>query len=291
MRKGPVFIVGLHRTGSTLLKNMMDINSDMCMIPEELHLWSPYPWRVDLTDICKEKNMSRNEAKRILDELFSGKLYGAFWRNIGEYGIEKDEIEKNIKDGMRCIDIVNLIFENYVKKKGKSGWGAKYPVHIGGINRLKRWYPDARLIHLTRDPRAIYVSKSNDEASRRRKEKHPFLHIFINLYTMLQISFEYRISASFHRKYNGKQGYTLLRYEELLENPEKKMKRICEFSGIEFEEDMLNALGKPSSITGEVKRGIDRNRKDAWEKVISPWERILIDMMTARSRKILGYKR
>ena len=63
----PVFIVGLHRTGSTLLKNMMDLNSEMCMMPEELHLWSPYPWRVDMTDICKEKNMDRNEAKKFQD--------------------------------------------------------------------------------------------------------------------------------------------------------------------------------------------------------------------------------
>ncbi len=285
----PVFIIGLHRTGSTLLRNIVAAGKDIAILPEELHLWSAYPWRTDITDLCPGKRMSREEAKDFLDVLFSGRLYGAFWRKIAEYGIEKQAVESRLRDGMSCMDVVNEVFDEYIGNLKASRWGAKYPVHIAGLARLEQWYPEARLIHLTRDPRAIYVSKSKDEASRRRKEEYPVLSVFFDIYTMFQIAFEYHVSARVHRKHDGNEGYMLLRYEDLLKEPEKQVKRTCSMAGIRFDESMLDAFGKPSSLTGEVKKGIDPSRARAWERVIRPWERIFMDILTFRSRKTLGY--
>ena len=185
MKKPPVFIVALHRTGSTLFKNMLNNNPEICMMPDELHLWSPYPWIVDLDDLChKVRKIKNEELNNILNLFFSKKLSATFWKNIEEYKLDKDRILKNLRkiNEATCIDIATAIFEDYKEICGKEMWGAKYPVHIAGIKLLEKWYPKCKIIHLTRDPRGIYISKSNDEASRNRKKKYPYLAFFYDLF-------------------------------------------------------------------------------------------------------------
>jgi len=208
-------------------------------------------------------------------------------------GITKEEILEALsnKKGLTCIDIATQIFITYNNKIcNKKLWGAKYPVHIAGLKLLEKWYPTGRIIHLTRDPRAIYISKSNDEASRRRKEKYPYLAIFYNILIILLISFDYKISALQHKKYNGRDNYIIIKYEDLVSKPQSTIKRICNFLDVPYTENMLYASGKPSSLTGKIKEGTDASRIYKWKHVIKPWEKLLIDILTHRSRKILGYK-
>ncbi len=292
MKKPPVFIVGLHRTGSTLFKNMLNNNPEICMMPDELHLWSPYPWIVDLDDLCsKVRKIKNEELNNILNLFFSKKLSATFWKNIEEYKLDKDRILKNLRkmNDVTCIDIATAIFEDYKEICGKEMWGAKYPVHIAGIKLLEKWYPKCKIIHLTRDPRGIYISKSNDEASRNRKKKYPYLAFFYDLFLIMFIGIEYSLSAHIHQKYKNKNNYLLVKYEDIMINPEGTMKEICKFLGVRYVPEMIYASGKPSSIDGKIKKGVDRKRAYRWKAVIKPWEKLLIDILTSKARKKLGY--
>ncbi len=294
MANGPIFIVGLHRTGSTLLKNMLNNNPEICMLPDELHLWTIYPWEIDIhTFWYKGTIKNKKHIDDCLNFLFSKQMSGAFWKKyLVEEGITKEEILEALynKKGLTCIDIATQIFIIYKNKICKKKlWGAKYPVHIAGLKLLEKWYPNGKIIHLTRDPRAIYISKSNDEASRRRKKEHHYLATFYNLFLIFLISFEYRISAIQHKKYNGRDNYILIKYEDLVSNPQSTIKEICDFLELPYTENMLYASGKPSSLTGKIKEGTDISRIYKWKYVIKPWEKLLIDILTRRSRKILGY--
>ena len=84
----PIFIVSIYRTGSTLLRNILDSNPFIAMLPEEAHLWNPYPWRTDITQICKDLK-SQKDAEEFIEMLFSDKLYGPFWKKINRYPIDK----------------------------------------------------------------------------------------------------------------------------------------------------------------------------------------------------------
>ncbi len=292
MKKPPVFIVGLHRTGSTLFKNILNNHPEICMMPDELHLWSPYPWIVDLDDICpKVKKLKKEKLNEILNIFFSKELSATFWKDIDEYKLDKNKILKNLKNmkEITCIDIATAIFENYKENCGKDMWGAKYPVHIAGIKLLEKWYPKCKIIHLTRDPRAIYISKSNDEASIYRKKKYPYLAFFYDLLLIMFIGMEYSLSAYIHQKYKYKNNYMLVRYEDILTYPEETIKDVCEFIGVGYLPEMIYASGKPSSIDGKIKKGLDKKRAYRWKNVIKPWEKLLIDILTSRARKKLGY--
>jgi len=76
-----------------------------------------------------------------------------------------------------------------------------------------------------------------------------------------------------------------LRYEDLILNPNKIINQICHFLDIPYEEIMLNSYGKPSSLDGKIRKGIDPTRASAWEKKINRWEKMLIDIFTYHSKK------
>lgn len=295
MNKKPVFIVGLNRTGSTLLRNMLDLNSSLAMIPEELHLWDPYPWANCVLSYCKNKDLSKKENRIIfLNLLFSKIFYGSFWEKIDSYNIDKqkiiDELEKIEDNELNYIDIINLLFNYYLEIRKKDRFGVKYPLHISRIDLLNKWYPDCKIIHLTRDLRAIYLSKKNDEFSTKIKEKYKRLNFFIDFFIFVREIAEYNWSRRIHIIYNKQDNYLLLNFEKLVTKPKETILDICKFLEIPFEEQMLCPKGKPSSFTKKISNRFDIDRINAWEKKIKPWERKLINIFASRSLREFGYR-
>ena len=290
----PVFIVGVNRTGSTLVKNMLDLNSELAMIPEEIHLWNPYPWVKVVLSYCNHIDFSDDDVViAFVDKLFSKKFYGSFWQNINQFGIDKNKVLSDLKEidkeKLDCKVIINLIFKNFLQKENKKRFGIKYPIHISKISLLNEWYPDCKIIHLTRDPRAVYSSKSNDEFTKNIRKKYGRFEKIVLLITLIRVVFEYNWSRRIHLKHRHDENYVLLRYEDLVLEPEKKIKEICEFLEISFEENMLFPCGKPSSHSGEIIKGFDKSRIDIWNEKIQKWEKNLINLFANKSLKEFKY--
>lgn len=269
----PVFIIGLHRTGSTLLKNIIDASNEIAMASDEMHLSTP--WRRDTFSYHKRSRSTED----FLKKLFSGEPHGSFWNDLKKSNIEIpsviDQLEDNKKKhGLKTI--IDKILEIYAQKEGKERYGAKYPLHFSRISILFDWYPNCKVIHLTRDPRAIIASKLNDDATTRRKSKHPLLAPFVHWGTLFFFLFEYVWSLQVHKRHRDKKNYTMISYEDILLNPQKEIKKICDFCEIEFTESMMNQPGKTSSYESKRKRGIDVDKKDRWQDNMSRYEKVII---------------
>jgi len=115
--------------------------------------------------------------------------------------------------------------------------GVKYPVHIRKISNLLKYFPDAKIIFLTRNPKAIIASKINDPATKKRKEQSKIKAWFIHYFTLLYFCFEYNLSIKIF--FRNKENLYLVTYEDLVLHKEKTVQQICEFLGIGFEKEML----------------------------------------------------
>jgi len=294
MLEKPVFIVGLHRTGSTLVKNMLDLNSQLAMLPEELHLWDPYPWANVFIDKCKKMKLTENsEREKIFDMIFSKKFYGSFWKKIDEYPIDRKRVIRKLNEignTITCKDIINIIFLEYLTNENKRRIGVKYPLHIKKIDLLTEWYPDCKIVHLTRDCRAIYASKIKDEFSRSMKTRFHFFSVFLDIFTLVRVIVEYNWSKLIHIYHRNENNYYLLKYEELVSDPLNVLHKLCNFLDIPFESDMLYPSGKPSSYTHTVKTGFDKERACAWKGHIKWWEESIINIFASPSLRIFGYE-
>ena len=87
----------------------------------------------------------------------------------------------------------------------------------------------------------------------------------------------------------------LFRYEDLLTDPEKTIKSLCNFTDVEYVPEMMepqkgNEKGQASSLTGERKKGFDKKAARRWERMISKYDKIFLTLFCRNSMERLGYK-
>ena len=186
--------------------------------------------------------------------------------------------------------LISILLDEYRLLENKQRVGVKYPLHFSRIHLLNEWFSDAKILFLYRDTRAVCASKVNDEASVIRKKKLGFLSGLVHYGTLGFFVFEYIWFSSFFIKNKKALNIYPVCYENLLMEPEKEIRKICEFCEIPFEKKMLAATGKPSSYTSKITSGVDIKRLFAWKKRITKFDVYLITLLTKKSMKKLGYK-
>jgi len=301
----PIFIVGPHRAGSTLWHNVIAMKSGVLRLPEARFLGPRrqkdfrYFLRTEVGDLSKDENIDK-----LVRLCFSRKdipgLAGALWRWEG-LGLVKDPalyqaIAREIKGSDRSLGaIARVIIEELTRFSGNERVCVKFPVDVRHMDKLFDWFPDCRVVHITRDPRALAMSKSNDPSGTAKKvAAHPRFAWVIRKAALALVISQYRLSARMHRRCKGTKNYRLFCYEDLLANPRRTLLDLCKFTEIDFHEDMLEPQKgqhehQPSSLTGRQQKAFDAEAAIRWQRVISPFDNFVITAGTRSSMKELGY--
>jgi hypothetical protein len=118
----PIFIVGCQRSGTTMLRLMLDSHSQISCGPETRFL---------------------EDLERIVD---------GDWRRLSQFGYPQEEWLRRIR----------LFFEgiqsDYARSRGKTRWADKSPRYALHIPFLMQVFPDAQIVHVIRDGRDVAVS-------------------------------------------------------------------------------------------------------------------------------------
>lgn len=214
-KKAPFFIIGVGRSGTSLLSFMMDAHSEIA-IPFESHFIPKYFKAVGEYDLLKKSDRERL-VQDILRERFLKR-----W----EVKLTKDDIDLD-----RCKDLsgtIDAIFSAYAKKRGKKFWGDKTPTYTENMHIINRLFPDCRFVHIIRDGRDVALSLMN-----RGWGQSDFV-------TAIRF---WREIVEWSRKMGAmlpQERYMEIRYEDLLENPEFVLKQVTRFLGFEYESTMVH---------------------------------------------------
>ena len=151
------------------------------------------------------------------------------------------------------------------------------------------WFPDAKFIHIVRDPRASYVSNMRADI-KRYKVKTMIGRGFARSRRLLHIYDQYRRAAKLHSEFSGKKNYYLSRFEDIVLDSEAKIQQLCSFLGVAYSKKMLYPKVVNSSYEkSHVKPGLDAKTVDEWRKHIAPMDRKILETCLWRSMKTLGY--
>lgn len=297
--QNPIFIVGLPRSGSTLWLNIFAQHPTLYRIGEMLFLT---PWRKDFSyflkkhvgDLSSEKNL-----EKMINLIFSRKLVpgitASFWyHDIGK--VIDPKLRIILLNKLRASDksleqIFKILVEEITAFEGFNRCCIKFPVYVNYVPQLLQWYPDCKIIHITRDPRAMAVSRKNDpEGTQLKIKKYPYFAFPLKLMMVTFVILQYIWSSKLHAKYKGIQNYALFKYEDLLADPERVVKKLCDFTEIKFLPEMLIPKeGQASSVTGKRQKGFSKATASRWKKVISPFEERLITLFTKPSMDRFEY--
>jgi Sulfotransferase family len=303
--KHPIFIVGPHRSGSTLWHNLISMCpgvmrlTDPRFLSEGRHKDFRYFIETQAGDLSVDENVDKMVEMCFARKNLPG-LDSTFWRFDNIEAAENPELRKEIARKVKQSDrslgaIARVFLEEITRFSGYERPCVKFPVDVGHIPKLIEWFPDCRVMHITRDPRAMAMSKTNDPyGTALRIAEHPRLAPLFRRVMVWFVVNQYRWTARLHLRYNGLPNYKLFRYEDLLAAPEKVIREICAFIGAEFNEEMLTPEKgrhehQRSSITGKRQKAFDPAAAVRWQSVISPMEKWLVTKFTRRSMEKLGY--
>jgi hypothetical protein len=137
------FVVGATRSGTTLLRLMLDAHPDVG-IPSETHFFHK---------LVKRSERTRISPELLADTIITHKRWGDFHLDADELRARFDAIEPfNLSDALRAF------YGLYAEKHGKTRWGDKTPGYLRYMRRIEWVLPEARFIHLIRDGRDVALS-------------------------------------------------------------------------------------------------------------------------------------
>ena len=217
LNPAPFFILGSGRNGSTLLASILNAHKDVFVPPEQFILpysifkrYLKFYWSINhlKEDILNTIKMPNN----------------TLWK------IDLKEIElkdKNIASSF------NSIYRSYAKQvKGDVKiWGDKTPLNIHFLNFIYPEFSNAKYIFLIRDPRDVALSykKLTDHKARN---------------TDFAI-WKWNDSVKMLDYLLARTDVLIIKYEELVCNPERELKKILSY--LEISEDMSILSSKSSS--------------------------------------------
>jgi hypothetical protein len=301
----PVFIVGPHRAGSTLWHNLIAMAPGVLRLPEPRFLGRErqkdfrYFLQTQVGDLADDNSIDRLVELCLSRRDLPG-LGGAMWKFKGVEAVDNPRLRPvmaaRIKESDRTIgSIARILLEELTRFSNSTRACVKFPVEVRHIPTLVHWFPDCRIVHITRDPRALAMSKANDPSGTAVKvAAHPRLAWAIRKGALWLVISQYRLSARMHLRCKGLENYRLFHYENLLAEPRKTLADLCQFIGIDFSEDMLEPQKgqhehQPSSLTGKQQKAFDPAAAVRWRKVISPVDNMIVLRLTRKSMTQLGY--
>ncbi|MDP9273798.1 MAG: sulfotransferase [Chloroflexota bacterium] len=181
--------------------------------------------------------------------------------------------------------------------------GEKTPDHLHHVVRLAEWFPGALIIHTFRDPRAIYASQLRRvrEARWGPKARLPWLPAalidpLLAPIEAVHTTLNWRDAVRLHHRYRRLLGdrYRLIRFEDLVANPEREVRSLCEFIGIEYSPDMLegvDVVGSSFEAARHSSTGFDRRTIERWRLAVHPLARRWFSLALGRQLDAFGYKR
>jgi hypothetical protein len=267
----PVVILGVSRSGTTLLKEMLNGHSALA-IPSESY-FIPQLWA---------RHGEHPDCEAFLADL--GRL-----ARIKEWGLTPELIGRQMPAEPEFAEAVQAIYLAHAQLHGKSRFGDKTPAYMQCLSLLERAFPDARYVHLIRDGRDAGLSFV---AMRRRPRFNWARPRGLGAFAA-QWRREVATAQAFGRG-PAEGRYLEIRYDALVTEPEATLGTICSFLGLEFESQMLEyhrrfSTGQPVDHAS-LSRPPDANVR-RWREQMSERDQRHFEAIAGELLEALGYER
>lgn len=286
------FVVGVNRSGTTLLRMMLDSHPDLA-IPPETHF---LPALFEAMQAAR-KNDERMTPQDVTDFLVEH-------RRWGDFGLDPKELTKRFSDleGIRPKLVLRAFYSLYAENQGKSRYGDKTPGYVKQMGKVQRCLPEARFIHLIRDGRDVALSRERRSGAEELSvERHAMI-------------WKRRINRARGQSPRLKH-YLEVRYEDLVADPEAVLHTICEFIELPYDPAMLKYHERSADRLQEIARDLDdddggalrvaderieahqlvtdaprQDRVDRWRELMPPEDIATFEGIAADLLEELGYE-
>ncbi len=268
LKTNPIFIIGAPRSGTSLLRVMLNRHPAIALCDETYFFYYVYDRRGAFGDVAVDPN------RRYLI-----KRYLATGR-IRRLGLDTAELsQKLMSEGGTYADLFASLLRFYAAAKGKVRFGEKTPQHAFFAEDLCALYPDCKILHITRDPRDVVVSLMQMPWGSRSAR--------VNARTWLACQ-----KAAL--KVAHRENYLSVCYERLVDDAESELRRICAFIGEEYTPAMVETR-QPAAMDKwwfqRAQGAIERDRVAQWRGRLTTEQVQVIESVVGKHLEECGYRR
>ena len=282
-RREPIFIVGVQRSGTTLLAAMLAAHSRISCGPETHFfrkltdadvraLTDPGSWPRPATDfICAIGSTGFAESEQTV--------------LIQKYNLERADVEQFLAQASPSVaSMLAALTVPYMQRRHKLRWAEKTPDHLQHLAWIRESFPHAPIVNIVRDPRDVALSLG----------KVPW---GVKSFTEGLLYWERVHASGVQFLANDALSYSL-RFEDLLAAPRETLGGLCAFLGEDFEPAMLDtsATGKQVNSEGapwkrKASEPIDTARMYTWRKELTTSQNQLAEALLGNWLNTYNYPR
>jgi len=300
----PVFVLGARRSGTTLVRDLLDHHPALSVLPAEGTMLTNFAWHLKQRKPESWQAFLGCEWLRRLANPINQQPYWLLGRSSTE-GSPYVEFGRALQAwwplvktrfGSRMTSwplvAIALAYAHCTTGFGEASplqrWVEKTPSNEHFLARLMTEFPEAKLIHVVRHPLAVYASscQSLRNAGLTSIEERRVLR-------QMHLSYRKAVHSSAQL---APDSYMLVRYEELFEDIADTTLRIASFLGISslpiLTQPTANGIPTPSNSSFDVNKvagKLDRRPKDIESNLLTKLERERVSAVLADDAGKLGY--
>jgi hypothetical protein len=263
------FIVGCGRSGSTLLRAMLEAHPDLVVPPE-----APF-----VVDLARRRGPGPPDPEELLGQLGQNERF-ALW------GLDPEQLKRQVGTPSSLADAFRAVYRCAAEAAGAARYADKTPGNVLHLPMLADLFPEAVFVHLVRDGRD--VAPSFVELGWSRSIEDAALHWRLRVL---------RGRESGAALAPGR--YLELRYEDLVAEPEAALRRLVAAFDLRFDPAMLDHRATAGSVVAgtphpgyhtRLQEPLTPGLRD-WRRDLAPGDLVAVEVLAGDALDAFGYER
>jgi len=295
-RRG-LFLGGCPKSGTTLLLSLLDGHPKLVVLPEETHFLEEFPGYSALGSYqAKLRRLLNQSDLRLLGQRVMTPAREAPSANLRDYGgFDRQRFTRLTGDFARQPWMNDsLLFSETVRAYAITGgsdwracvrWVEKSTSNEACLQTLFGLFPEAKLLQVVRDPRAVFASRKKRLVN--RYGCYTKAHRLVREWN--------RSTRQIPKLMERRDQYLAIRYVDLVRSPRQCLERVCRFIGIELVPEMFTPTraGRPwqgNSSFYDAFNGISAQSLGRWKRELTEDEVWWIELHCRQGMLLTGYQ-
>lgn len=263
-----IFIVGSGRSGTSLLRTLLNLDPQVALAPEThfLDQWLPRFW-------------GSGDDRAVARSLGVAYRDSAHLRSLA---LPDDVVGPLLAAAASPQELFAGLLDAYARQHDATCGGEKTAAHFRYVDRLLDWFPDARVVFMVRDPRAVVASLVALDA--------PWAQGTTRTHAEL-----WRAAAAAALRWRDHPQVDIVRFEDLVADPEGVLQDLApRLLGRPFDPKWI--ADRSADVTARLDNGsllsnapVDPSRASAWRDRLRPVDEALVARACRDLAVPLGY--
>jgi hypothetical protein len=211
----PIFIGGINRSGTSMIRQIVGSHSAVAIPPSEFEFFKHVRVR-------PHARFGEDEVRALVDNI-------SVWPKVSAWGVDRDEVLRLALREPSHRGIFVAFLRTYAEGKSKRQFGEKTTSYERHLATLDHWFDrDYTFIHMVRHPVATFASTRWYRGLEARVDPRVWARTWNG-----------SVLTGLRRVQARARGYVLLRYEDVVQAPQRAIAAVCDAAGLEFEPRML----------------------------------------------------